>query len=205
MDRGGRATVNTQVSWEDVSRLFTPLHLACHMGRRGESQQQLRIIELLLGAGADLTITDALGWTAEDILRERHPDCEAALDLFAGVPGSRQAAMLVHARLLVMASHGVISIPPPTKTRSRREAVVAHVELTPMPRRGRSACIVGKRGWKESEEARKLRNLVASLIGLDVGVEGRAMPRLPRYVFVLVMNMLMPRWDPLRKGVKGLE
>jgi hypothetical protein len=64
---------------------------------------------------------------------------------------------------------------------------------------------VGGKEWKVVEEARKLRNLVASLIGLDVGVEGRAMPWLPRCAFVLVMNMLMPRWDPLRKGVKGLE
>jgi hypothetical protein len=47
--------------------------------------------------------------------------------------------------------------------------------------------------------------LVAFLLGSGVGVEGEAVPRLPRGVFVLVMNMLMPRWDPLRKGLKGAE
>lgn len=55
------------------------------------------------------------------------------------------------------------------------------------------------------EEAHRLRNLVAFILGLGVGVEGQAVPRLPGGVFVVVMDMVMPSWDPLRKGVKGLE
>jgi hypothetical protein len=47
--------------------------------------------------------------------------------------------------------------------------------------------------------------LVAFILGLGVGVEGQAVPRLPGGVFVVVMDMVMPSWDPLRKGVKGLE
>jgi hypothetical protein len=58
---------------------------------------------------------------------------------------------------------------------------------------------------KEMEEARKLCILMAFVLGLGVGVEGRALPRLPGGVFVLIMTMLMPRWDPLRKGLKGGE
>ena len=56
---------------------------------------------------------------------------------------------------------------------------------------------------EEREDGRRLRTLVALLLGLGVGVKGEVVPRLPGGVFVLVMSMLMPRWDPLRKGLKG--
>lgn len=75
--------------------------------------------------------------------------------------------------------------------------------------RGGSAggdCQEGELGAKGTEEARKLRVLVAFLLGLGVGPEGQAVvPQLPGGVFVLVMNTLMPRWEPLRKGLRGLE
>ena len=58
---------------------------------------------------------------------------------------------------------------------------------------------------KEAEEARKLRVPVAFLLGLGVGPEGQAVAPLPGGLFVLVMSMLMPRWDPLRKGLRGVE
>jgi len=56
---------------------------------------------------------------------------------------------------------------------------------------------------EEREDGSRLRTLVAFLLGLGVGPEGEAVPRLPGGVFVLVMTMLMPRWDPLQKGLKG--
>jgi predicted acylesterase/phospholipase RssA len=62
-----------------------------------------------------------------------------------------------------------------------------------------------KKRWEKEEEADKLCNLMAFVLGLGVGVEGQAVPQLPGCVFVLVMDMLMPRWDPLRKGLKGRE
>ena len=54
----------------------------------------------------------------------------------------------------------------------------------------------------ENKKAYELRTLVAFLVGLGEGPEGQAVSQLPGGVFVLVMTMLMPRWDPLRRGLK---
>ena len=48
------------------------------------------------------------------------------------------------------------------------------------------------------EERRKLRNLVAFLIGMEGGPKGEGMPR---DIFPVVMDFIMPPWDPLRRGV----
>ena len=64
---------------------YTALHFVCG---GGETEAQVEIIELLLGVGADTTILDARGKTAEDLLREQQWDSEADSALFAQVPDS---------------------------------------------------------------------------------------------------------------------
>lgn len=49
---------------------------------------------------------------------------------------------------------------------------------------------------EEEEEGRNLRTLLAFLAGMEGG-------GMPRDVFRLVMDLLMPKWDPLRRGVAG--
>lgn len=185
---------------------------------RGRGQ----IIELLLGAGADTTLTDWYGRTAEDILHMEHPHFEAALALFAQVPDSQQAAMLVPARRLVAASsNGLPSTQPAAKARGEQQAVMRRVELTPWaamldedeeegegweeeedeeeeegggssagPPAAAAAAAVDdedrrdKRRWEKEEEADKLSNLIAFVLGLGVGVEGQAVPQLPGCVCV---------------------
>lgn len=58
-----------------------------------------------------------------------------------------------------------------------------------------SAAITGaNKGTKERR--RKLRSMVACLIGMEGGPKGDGVPR---KVFMLVLDFLMPSWDPLRK------
>jgi len=192
-------------------------------------------VELLLGAGANTTLLNAQGRTAEDILREKQPNLEAAFALFAQVPDSWSATLLVHARRLVVASHGLPLTHPPAKAkRDGQRAASLRVELAPMASPSTTAAATeggaeeataaaaaavggdsadsnagngleeGAGGVMENKEARKLRVLVAFLLGLSVGPEGHAVPQLPGGVFVLVMTMLMPRWDPLRKCMKEM-
>lgn len=53
---------------------------------------------------------------------------------------------------------------------------------------------------EDEEEGRKYHTLLAFMLGMEG--EGE---RMPRDVFRLVMDMLMPVWDPLRRGVVGLK
>ncbi len=55
---------------------------------------------------------------------------------------------------------------------------------------------------EEREEGRKLRTTLTFLLGLGGGPQGEGMPR---DVFRVVLNMLMPPWDPLRRGVGALH
>jgi len=42
--------------------------------------------------------------------------------------------------------------------------------------------------------------MLAFLVGMEGGPKGGGMPR---DVFRVVLDMLMPTWDPLRRGVAG--
>ena len=53
---------------------------------------------------------------------------------------------------------------------------------------------------EEEEESRKLRTLMAFLLGVEGGWENAGMPR---DVFRVVLDLLMPSWDPLRRRDTG--
>lgn len=67
-----------------------------------------------------------------------------------------------------------------------------------LPSRGRLPNNATKKGRETGgEERRKLRNLVAFVIGMEGGLKGEGMP--PE-VFHILMSFLMPSSDPLRGG-----
>lgn len=49
----------------------------------------------------------------------------------------------------------------------------------------------------EDEEGRKLRTVLAFFVGMGGGPKDEGMPR---DVFRVVLDFLMPSWDPLRRG-----
>jgi len=57
-------------------------------------------------------------------------------------------------------------------------------------------------GDKRAKKRRQFRTMLAFLVGMRVGPEGKGMPR---DVFRVVLDLLMPTWDPLRRGVAGAE
>ena len=73
-DTVGRATVNMEVkSKRDIDCYpgYTAFHKVCC---RPESEMEhTQMIELLLGAGADTTMRESRGWTAEDVWCYEHP------------------------------------------------------------------------------------------------------------------------------------
>jgi hypothetical protein len=88
---------------------------------------------------------------------------------------------LIKARRFVVAAAACIEVQPYLKCRVTR--------VTPTPVTDGS-----------SEGDRKLSSIVAFLLGMGGGPEGEGMPR---DVFRVVLTMLMPTWDPLRRGIVG--
>ena len=108
----------------------------------------------------------------------RSLDREEILALFAQVPDSRRAAMLVHARRLVVTSHGFRVTQALAKMQDPRLVALLRVELTSVARREMSSR-ADAGDFDESgggEEASRLRHLVAFFLGLGVGPEGQAVP-----------------------------
>lgn len=56
------------------------------------------------------------------------------------------------------------------------------------------ASVTGGQNNEHEEEDRELRTTLAFLFGMEGG---------PKDVFRVVMDMLMPSWDPLRLGIVG--
>ena len=54
----------------------------------------------------------------------------------------------------------------------------------------------------KEDERRQFHNLMTFVLGMGGGPEGGGMPR---DVFGVVLDLLMPKWDPLRRGVAGME
>jgi len=57
-------------------------------------------------------------------------------------------------------------------------------------------------GGQDEAEDRNFHTTLTFLLGMDGGSEGEGMPR---DVFRVVLDMLMPRWDPLRRGIGALQ
>jgi len=57
-------------------------------------------------------------------------------------------------------------------------------------------------GGKRAEKRRQFRPMLAFLVGMRVGPEGKGMPQ---DVIRVVLDLVMTTWDPLRRGVAGAE
>jgi len=106
-------------------------------------------------------------------------------------PDAEKAFLLVKIRCFFVAdASGTALVPSYLQARMAQGRSLPHVVLR---RAAPSRTVNGGQG----EERRKLRTMLAFL----VGIEGSG---LPRDVFRLVMDLLMPSWDPLRRGVAGM-
>jgi len=116
-------------------------------------------------------------------LREEFPSHHAAIALLDQFPDAKKDAgkafsLIKGRRLAVIAASNA---PPPSYLQGR----VARGQ----PLRGVAL---------QDEGGRKLRRMVAFLFGMVDGPEGEGMPR---DVFRVVLGLLMPAWDPLRRGI----
>ena len=169
-----RATVNVQDHKGD-----TALHYACRCVR---IQHAAPIARLLLQANADPNVTNNEGLAPLAFLRAHYPNRHDIIALLERAPDSEKASLLVKARLVVAAAISTVA-PSCLQDRVTRGR--------PMPGVAMAAVVGGHDDGKE-EECRKLHTALAFMCGL--GREG-----MPRDVFRVVMDLLMPPWDPLRR------
>jgi len=100
---------------------------------------------------------------------------------------AEKASLLVKARRLAVAAHRNTVAPSCLQVRVARGQPLPWVALVPL---------MNGQTEGEEEEDRKLRTTLAFLCG--VRREG-----MPRDVFRVVMDLLMPSWDPLRRKNTG--
>jgi hypothetical protein len=177
-----RATVNVQNSSGN-----TALHVACD-----NKATAISILSLLLQAGSDPALTNNKGHTPLTYLRIHRPSHHAAIALLEQYPEAQKdaekASLLVKARRLAVLSRSTAA-PSYLQGRAARSQLLPRVTLMP---------VTGGEDEDddEDEEDRKLGTLIAFLLGVEGGWENAGMPR---DVFRVVLDLLMPTWDPLRR------
>lgn len=169
-----RANVNAQDCTGD-----TALHIACDQVDEGEVPA---IIHSLLQAGADANLLNAEdGTTPLSILQYFHPSHPTTLALVQQIPDAEKVSFLAKVRRLVMATTSATTLSF-LQGRVVRRVSLPRVTLARLKR--------GQKGDNEKAKG-KLRTMLAWLVGL----ERRSAPA---DVFGLVLDLLMPVWDPLR-------
>ena len=163
-----QASVNVQDSAGN-----TALHYAC--SRVGEPEVP-DIIQLLLRAGADLTLRNSGGIKPLRTLKNCYPLEPTTLTLIQQDSDAEKASFLIKARRLVMAA---------TRT------------AAPSYLRGRVVCgqplpSVALAPVADGENNEELCTMLAFLVGMEGG-------GMPRDVFRVVLDLVMPFWDPLRR------
>jgi len=177
-----RATVNMQ---SNTGR--TALHYACMFGKPDVAALNVHI---LLQAVANPIFTDNEGWTPVALLRQRHPTYHAAIALLEqALTEAEKTWLLVKARRLAVAANSNTVAPSCLQSRAAQGKPLPGVTLVSVMRGHND-------GEDEEEESRKLRTTLAFMCW--VGREG-----MPQDVFRVVVDLLMPSWDPLRRGIAG--
>jgi len=100
---------------------------------------------------------------------------------------AEKASLLVKARRLAVAANSNAVAPSCLQARVARGQPLPRLALMPLADED-----------EEGDEGRKFRTTKAFMCG--VGREG-----MPRDVFRVVMDLVMPSWDPLRRNVPGLD
>ena len=164
----------------------TALHWACFIEIE---TLDLSIVSLLIQAGANPDLTDNDGDTPLSYLRHYVPTYHAAISFLEQYPeaqkNAEKASLLIKARRLVVLSRSTAA-PSYLQGRVARGQPLPHVVLMP---------VLGGL-HEDDEESRKLCTLLAFVLGVEGGWENAGMPR---NMFRVVLDLLMPSWDPLRR------
>lgn len=146
------------------------------------AEQVPATIQLLLQAGADLTLENADGETSYEKLEEQRPTTLALLEQIAD---AEKAFFLVKARRFVIAAtkSNNATVPYFAQCRVARGQPLPSVALAP---------VTDSENAGDEKGARQFRTAMAFLVGMDgVGM--------PRDEFRVVLDLVMPFWDPLRR------
>jgi len=127
-------------------------------------------------------------------LRQHHPNLHVTIALLEqALTEAEMASLLVKARRLAVAPNSNAVAPSCLQARVARGQPFPRVTLMPLPG-GQNEGEDEEEG--EGEEGRKLRITLAFMC--EVGHEAT-----PRDVFLVMMDLLMPSWDPLRRKRAG--
>ena len=138
------------------------------------------IIQLLLLAGADLTLKNSCGELPIDVLQRTFPTHPTTLALVEQSLDAEKTSFLVKARRFVMAAARTTPLSY-LQSRAGRGQPLPLVALAPVT------------GDQNDDE---LRTILAFLVGMEGG-------GMPRDVFRVVLDLLVPPWDPLRRKAQG--
>ena len=215
MDRGADPTLRSNVGWsplmyhtfkgktDRVKRLlqdprvrasvdvqgyndWTALHFACD----SLSQESVApLVHLLLEAGANPTVPNNKGQPPLALLQQHNLSYHTAIALLEQALGNAETtSLLVKVRRLIVAARRNIVAP------SCLKGWVARGE--PLPGVALVSVADSHTDGEDEEDGRKFRTMLTFLLGIGGGPEDDGMPR---DVFRLVLDLLMPAWDPLRK------
>jgi hypothetical protein len=126
------------------------------------------------------------------LLRQNRPSHHSTIALLQQAPEAEKASLLVKARrIAITASTCTTPDLAPSYLKGRlfhQSQPLPHVDLVPVGRKRRS------------NDCRKFTVMLGFLLGMEGGSNGEGMPR---DVFRVVMGFVMPKWDPLRRGIVG--
>lgn len=168
---------------------WTALHKTCH---KSDESRASYIFHLLLQAGASPAVMDKTGKTPSAYLRSLSPSHHTTIALLEqALDQAEKAALLVKARRLVLAAHSKAALPSHLQGRMDLALPLPRVELSPATDDGPENEVGGNC---------KFRTMLVFLFGMEGGPMGEGMPR---DVFIGVMDLVMPSWDPMRRGLAG--
>eukprot|EP00624_Nannochloropsis_granulata_P001445 evm.model.NODE_17242_length_7764_cov_16.608450.2 len=178
-----QATVNLKTPFG-----WTALHHACsHIYETPATA----IVHLLLQAGANPAPLGDEGKTSLNLLRQNRPSHHSTIALLEQAPEAEKASLLVKARRLTVSAY--VSIP---SALARSYLQGRMTQRQPFPR----VDLMPVRRKKKTDDHRKFSGMLGFLLGREGGSNGEGMPR---DVFRMVMDFVMPKWDPLRRGIVG--
>ena len=170
---------------------YTALHLAC-CSRINCADEDLATsaVHTLLQAGANPTTISKDGETALAVLRKTYPAYDTTIALLGqALDDTEKTSLLVKTRYIVgIAPINTTTTPSYLRGRQGRGEPLPRMALTPAT--GANARIKGGH--------RKLRSMLGFILGMRGGANGEG---LPWDVFRMVLDLLMPIGDPMRKAL----